>query len=51
MPYKILKKGNKYELRLIEGNKLMGTHDSKLKAEKQRMAIEISKNQKIMKRK
>jgi len=43
MPYKILKKGDKYELRLVEGNKLLGTHTSKIKAEKQRMAIEINK--------
>lgn len=47
MPYKILRKGNKYELRLIENNKLLGIHDSKLKAEKQRMAIEINKKKKL----
>jgi hypothetical protein len=46
MPYKILKKGSMYELRLVEGNKLLGTHTSKVKAEKQRMAIEISKHKK-----
>ncbi len=46
MPYKILKKDNKYELRLVEGNKLIGTHTSKIKAEKQRMAIEIKKHKK-----
>ena len=49
MPYKILKKDNKYELRLVKpevGNKLIGTHTSKIKAEKQRMAIEIKKHKK-----
>ena len=46
MPYKILKRGDLYELRLIEGNKLLGTHTSKIKAEKQRMAIEINKHKK-----
>ena len=46
MPSKILKRNNLYELRLIEGNKLLGTHTSKLKAEKQRMAIEINKHKK-----
>jgi hypothetical protein len=46
MPYKILKKGDKYELRLVEGNKLLGVHPSKIKAEKQRMAIEINKRKK-----
>jgi hypothetical protein len=47
MPYKILKKGSMYELRLVEGNKLLGAHTSKVKAEKQRMAIEISKKNKV----
>jgi hypothetical protein len=43
MPYIIKRINNKYELRLVEGNKLLGTHTSKIKAEKQRMAIEINK--------
>jgi hypothetical protein len=50
MPYKIIHKGNLYELRLIEGNKLLGVHTSKIKAEKQRMAIEINKHKKSKKK-
>lgn len=46
MPYRIIKRGDKYELRLVEGNKLLGVHTSKIKAEKQRMAIEINKRKK-----
>jgi len=46
MPYKIIHKGNLYELRLIEGNKLLGVHTSKIKAEKQIMAIQINKKSK-----
>jgi hypothetical protein len=43
MPYNIIKNGRKYELYLIDGNKLLGTHTSKKKAEEQIKAIEINK--------
>lgn len=43
MPYNIIKSGRKYELYLIDGNKLLGTHTSKKKAEAQIKAIEINK--------
>ena len=43
MPYSIIKKGSKYELRLTKNNQLIGTHDTKTKALKQIQAIEISK--------
>lgn len=43
MPYNIIKSGRKYELYLIDGNKLLGTHTSKKKAEEQIKAIEINK--------
>lgn len=50
MPYKIIHTGKLYELRLIEGNKLLGTHTSKIKAEKQISAIEINKHKKSKKK-
>lgn len=41
MPYDIIKKDNKYELRLVKGDKLLGTHDTKKEAQNQIKAIEI----------
>jgi hypothetical protein len=44
MPYSIIKNDNKYELYLKKGNKLLGTHTTKKKAQAQIKAIEISKS-------
>lgn len=43
MPYNIIKEGNKYELRLVKNNKLLGTHKTKKEAVEQIQAIEINK--------
>jgi hypothetical protein len=43
MPYNIIKNGSKYELRLVKGNKLLGTHNTRIAATKQIQAIEINK--------
>jgi len=44
MPYNIIKNGNKYELRLIYNNQLLGTHKTKKEAQAQIKAIEINKS-------
>lgn len=46
MPYNIIKVNNKYELRLLKDNKLLGTHKTKKEANKQIQAIELSKGRK-----
>lgn len=46
MPYNIIKNGNKYELRLVKNNQLLGTHKTKKEAQKQIQAIEINKKPK-----
>ena len=43
MPYNIIKNGLNYELRLVKGNKLLGTHSTRIGATKQIQAIEINK--------
>lgn len=47
MPYNIVKTSNgKYKLVLQAGGKVLGIHDSILKAKKQIMAIEANKKKK-----
>jgi uncharacterized protein YegP (UPF0339 family) len=47
MPYNIVKTSNgKYKLVLRANNKVLGIHDSILKAKKQIMAIEANKKKK-----
>ena len=46
MPYNIIKNGNKYELRLVKNNQLLGTHKTKKECIDQIKAIEANKKPK-----